>query len=62
MANAKASPNPQAVPTSPSPAQTLPSEAMLDALKVMLIGASLNEVLSRYAQLTDPNFIQTAPY
>jgi hypothetical protein len=32
MANAKASPNLQALPTSPSPAQTLPSDEVLDAL------------------------------
>jgi formate hydrogenlyase transcriptional activator len=53
MAKAKASPNLQAVPTSPSPTQTLPSEAMLDALKVMLIGASLNEVLSSITRLIE---------
>ena len=46
MANAKASPNLQALPTSPSLAQTLPSDAVLDALKMILLGASLNEVLT----------------
>jgi PAS domain S-box-containing protein len=46
MANAKASSNLQALPTSPSLAQTLPSDAVLDALKMILIGASLNEVLT----------------
>jgi len=45
MADAKALPNLQAL-RSPSPAQTLPSEAVLDALKMILIGASLNEVLT----------------
>jgi hypothetical protein len=44
MANAKALPNLQALSRSPSPAPALPSEAVLDALKMMLIGASLNEV------------------
>jgi len=39
MANAMASPNLQALPTSPSPAQTLPGDAVLDALKMMLLGA-----------------------
>src|SRR5579864_1459047 len=46
MANAKASSNLQALPTSTSLAQTLPSDAVLDALKMILIGASLNEVLT----------------
>ena len=43
---AKALLNLQALSRSPSPAQTLPSEAVLDALKMMLIGASLNEVVT----------------
>jgi len=51
MANAKALPNLQALSRSPSPAPTLPSEAVLDALKMMLIGASLNEVLTSLARL-----------
>jgi formate hydrogenlyase transcriptional activator len=46
MAEAKALPNLQALSRSPSPARTLPSEAVLDALKMILIGASLNEVLT----------------
>jgi hypothetical protein len=46
MTNAKASPNLQALPTSPSSAQNLPSKAVLEALKMMLIGASLSEVLT----------------
>jgi formate hydrogenlyase transcriptional activator len=53
MANAKASPNLQALSRSPSPAPTLPSEAVLDALKMMLIGASLNEVLTSLARLIE---------
>src|ERR1700724_2060529 len=53
MANAKALPNLQALPRSPSPAPTLPSEAVLDALKMMLIGASLNEVLTSLARLIE---------
>ncbi|MFY9530647.1 MAG: hypothetical protein WAR24_17225 [Candidatus Acidiferrales bacterium] len=36
----------QASPTSPAPAQTLSSEAFLDALKMILLGAPLNEVLT----------------
>jgi formate hydrogenlyase transcriptional activator len=53
MANAKALPNLQALSRSPSPAPTLPSEAVLDALKMMLIGASLNEVLTSLARLIE---------
>ncbi len=53
MANAKASPNLQVPPTSPSSAQTLPSEALLDAVKMMLIGASLNEVLTSITRLIE---------
>src|SRR3989475_3413415 len=53
MANAKASPNLQALPTSPSPAQSLSSEAVLDALKMILIGAPLNDVLRRVALLIE---------
>ena len=53
MANAKALPNLQALSRSPSPAPTLPSEAVLDALKTMLIGASLNEVLTSLARLIE---------
>ena len=48
MAKAKASPNLEALPTSPSLAQTLPSDAVLDALKMILLGAPLNEVLTTY--------------
>src|SRR5256884_6761733 len=53
MANAKASPNLQALPTSPSPAQSLSSEAVLDALKMILIGAPLNDVLRSVALLIE---------
>jgi formate hydrogenlyase transcriptional activator len=53
MADAKASPNLQAPSRSPSPAQTLPSEAVLDALKMILIGASLNEVLTSLTRLIE---------
>jgi formate hydrogenlyase transcriptional activator len=53
MANAKALPNLQVLSRSPSPAPALPSEAVLDALKMMLIGASLNEVLTSLARLIE---------
>src|SRR5712675_218904 len=53
MANVKALPNLQARSKSASPAQTLPSEAVLDALKMMLIGASLNEVLTSITRLIE---------
>jgi PAS domain S-box-containing protein len=53
MANANASPNLQAPPTSPSLAQTLPSDAVLDALKMILLGAPLNEVLTTITRLIE---------
>ncbi len=53
MANARESPNLQALPTSPSPAQGLSSEAVLDALKMILIGAPLNDVLRSVALLIE---------
>ena len=53
MANLKTVPNLQALSSSPSSAQTLPSEAVLDALKMMLIGASLNEVLTSITRLIE---------
>src|SRR6202047_2728827 len=53
MANVKTLPNLHALSRSPSPAQTLPSEAVLDALKMMLIGASLNEVLTSVTRLIE---------
>jgi len=53
MANVKTLPNLQALSISPSPAHTLPTEAVLDALKMMLIGASLNEVLTSITRLIE---------
>ncbi len=53
MANAKASPNGAALPTSPFLAQTLPSDAVLDALKMILGGAPLNEVLRTISRLIE---------
>ena len=53
MANVKTLPNLQTPSRSPSPAQTLPSEAVLDSLKMMLIGASLNEVLTSITRLIE---------
>jgi hypothetical protein len=53
MANAKASSNLQALPTSPSPAQTLPCDAVLDALKMILLGAPLNEVLTTITRMIE---------
>jgi formate hydrogenlyase transcriptional activator len=43
----------QAASTSPSLAQTLPSDAVLDALKLILLGAPLNEVLTTIARLIE---------
>src|SRR6202166_88785 len=53
MANAKALSNLQELPTSPSLAQTLPSDAVLDALKMILLGAPLNEVLTTITRLIE---------
>src|SRR5437660_11012926 len=55
MANARRSPNLpiQAFSTLPSSPQTLPSEAVLDALKMMLLGAPLNEVLTTITRLIE---------
>jgi hypothetical protein len=53
MANARASRNRQARPPSPSLAQTLPSDAVLDALKMILGGAPLNEVLTGITRLIE---------
>src|ERR1700738_5240015 len=39
--------------TSPSPTQTLSSEGVLDALKMILIGAPLNDVLHSVALLIE---------
>ena len=43
----------KAFPTSSALAQLLPAEAVLDALKMMLIGASLNEVLTSVTRLIE---------
>ena len=43
----------KAFATSPALAQLLPAEAVLDALKMMLIGASLNEVLTSVTRLIE---------
>ncbi len=53
MANAKALPNLQALPISPFPVQSLSSEAVFDALKMILIGAPLNDVLRSVALLIE---------
>src|SRR5258708_5631693 len=53
MANVKASLNLQALPISPSPVRSLSSEAVLDALKMILIGAPLNDVLRSVALLIE---------
>ena len=43
----------QAPPKSPTLAETLPSDAVLDALKMILLGASLNEVLTSVTRLIE---------
>jgi formate hydrogenlyase transcriptional activator len=53
MANPKASLNLEASPVPPSLAQTLPSDAVLDALKMILLGAPLNEVLTTITRLIE---------
>jgi hypothetical protein len=55
MADARLSTNFQdrAFPTSSAPAQTLSSEAVLDALKMILLGAPLNEILTSVARLIE---------
>src|SRR5271166_2977059 len=53
MANAKASLNLEALPTPPSLAQTISSDAVLDALKMILLGAPLNEVLTAITRLIE---------
>jgi hypothetical protein len=53
MANAKATLNLKALPTPPSLAQTLPTDAVLDALKMILLGAPLNEVLTTITRLIE---------
>jgi hypothetical protein len=53
MAKTKASSKLKALPKSPSLAQTLPSDAVLDALKMILLGAPLNEVLTTITRLIE---------
>jgi PAS domain S-box-containing protein len=53
MANAKTSLNLEALPTSSSFALTLPSDAVLDALKMILLGAPLNDVLTTVTRLIE---------
>jgi hypothetical protein len=53
MAKPKLSSKLEALPTSPPLAQTLPSDAVLDALKMILIGAPLNEVLATITRLIE---------
>jgi hypothetical protein len=43
----------QATSISPSLAQTLPNDAVLDALKLILLGAPLNEVLTTITRLIE---------
>src|SRR5260370_3559197 len=52
-ANAKASPNLQALPTCPVPAQSLSREVGLDALKMIFLGATLNDILRSVALLIE---------
>jgi formate hydrogenlyase transcriptional activator len=47
----------QAFRITPASTQTLPSEAVLDALKMMLIGASLNEVLTSVTRLIEAHSV-----
>src|SRR5260370_39406976 len=49
MGHGKATPDVEVLPTSPSPAERLSSEVVLDALKMILIGASLNDILRSVA-------------
>src|ERR1700737_2532 len=53
MANATVSPNLRALPTSPSPTQTLADDGVFDALKMILIGAPLNDILKSVALLIE---------
>ena len=53
MADARTSLEAQAPPKSPTLAETLHSEAVLDALKMILVGASLNEVLATVCRLIE---------
>ena len=53
MAHATASPDLKAPSTSPSPTQTLAGDAVFDALKMILIGAPLNDILKSVALLIE---------
>src|ERR1700686_4823029 len=53
MANATATRDLQALPISPSPAQPLSGDAVFDALKMILIGAPLNDILRSVALLIE---------
>src|SRR5260370_368965 len=53
MANATVSPNLRALPTSPSPTQTLADDGVFDAVKMILIGAPLNDILRSVALLIE---------
>ncbi len=53
MSNATVSPNRQALPTSPSSTRTLADDGVFDALKMILIGAPLNDILSSVALLIE---------
>jgi len=53
MAKTKASSKLQVLPTSSSLAHTLPSDAVLDALKMILLGSPLNEVLTTITRLIE---------
>ena len=47
----------QATGESPAPAQTLSAEAVLDALKMILVGAPLNEVLTSVTRLIEAHSV-----
>jgi formate hydrogenlyase transcriptional activator len=54
MARSKPAPLPDhASPASPAPSQTLSAQEVLDALKMMLIGAPLNQVLTSVTRLIE---------
>src|SRR5712671_265051 len=53
MSNATVSPNRQALPTSPSSTRTLADDGVFDALKMILIGAPLNDILRSVALLIE---------
>src|SRR5260221_6854242 len=53
MSNATVSLNRQALPSSPSTTRTLADDGVFDALKMILIGAPLNDILSSVALLIE---------